>query len=137
MATLAQVALGPGPGEKAWQVYGILPCIFCSTDELEEARACSLSRSESTKVVDLKRFQDERSHDFSLWRKGGEWALPGAREEGQQPGRYWREYTRLQKKMQGLQDFAQLSNMSLPVMKCLAIVMLLRKMEAGFSDKQH
>ena len=101
MATLAQVALGPGPGEKAWQVYGILPCIFCSTDELEEARACSLSRSESAKVVDLMRVQDERSHVFNLCRKGGEWALPGAREDGQQPGRCYGEYTILQKKMQG------------------------------------
>jgi len=42
MATLAQVALAPGPGENAWQVCGILPCIFWSTDELEEEQAFSL-----------------------------------------------------------------------------------------------
>jgi len=72
MATLAQVALAPGPGENAWQVCGILPCIFWSTDELEAAHACSLSRSESAKGVDLKRVQDERSHGFNLWKKEGE-----------------------------------------------------------------
>src|SRR5712691_7668565 len=61
-----QVTLGPGPGEKAWQVCGILPCIFHCTDELEEAQACSLSRSESTKAVDFQRVQDKRSHGFNL-----------------------------------------------------------------------
>src|SRR6266571_4453557 len=93
MATLAQVALAPGPGENAWQVCGILPGIFWSTDELEEAQACSLSRSESTQVVEFKRVQDERFHVFNLWRKRGEWAVQGAREDGQQPGRCYREYT--------------------------------------------
>ena len=76
--TIAQVALGACLGEKAWQVCGILPYIFYCTDELEEAQACSLSRSESAKVVDFQRVQDERSHDFNLWRKGGEWAVQGA-----------------------------------------------------------
>src|SRR6266571_5381067 len=60
MATLAQVPLAPGPGENAWQVCGILPGIFGSTDELEEVQAYTLSRSESTQVVDLMRVQDER-----------------------------------------------------------------------------
>ena len=78
MATLAQAALGACPGENAWQVCGILPSIFHCTDELEEAQACSLSRSESTKVVDFKRVQDERSHGFNLWMKEGEWAVQGA-----------------------------------------------------------
>ena len=103
MATLAQVALGPGPGEKAWQVCGILPCIFWGTDELEEEQVCSLSRSESTQVVDFQRVQDERSHGFNLWRKEGEWALQGAREYGQQPDRCCINYTRWQRKMQGFQ----------------------------------
>ena len=80
MATLAQVALGACLGENAWQVCGILPCIFSGTDELKAAQVCSLSRSESAKVVDFQRVQDERSHVFNLWRKGGEWALQGARE---------------------------------------------------------
>ena len=78
MATLAQVTLGACRGEKAWQVCGILPGIFWSTDELEEEQVCSLSRAESTKVVEFKRVQDERSHVFNLWRKGGEWVLQGA-----------------------------------------------------------
>ncbi len=93
MATLAQAALAPGPGENAWQVCGILPCIFWGTDELEEEQAYTLSRSESTKVVDFKRVQDERSHGFNLWMKEGEWAVQGTREDGQQPSRCYRKYT--------------------------------------------
>src|SRR6266702_275266 len=36
---------------------------------------CALSRSESTKVVDFQRVQDERSHVFNLWKKEGKSAV--------------------------------------------------------------